>query len=118
MIINKVKLGKDVEHKIKEGCQLVADAVGSTMGPAGQNVIRDNLQKFLSDNGVGVGLHYPIPCHLQSVYFDPNDIYDLPNTEELASTLLSLPMHPDVSEDDVKFICDKIKEFFDSWIWN
>lgn len=71
---------------------------------------RDSLKKHLENNGVGTGLHYPIPCHKQSVYVHLNA--NCPNAELLADTLLSLPMHSNLTSDEVIYVCDKIKEFF------
>lgn len=72
---------------------------------------RDALKTYLEKNNIGCGLHYPIPCHKQPIYRTYNDIV-LPVVEELADTLLSLPMHPNLSEEEVKFVCEKINEFF------
>lgn len=72
--------------------------------------IRDNLKRFLEENDIGVGLHYPIPCHKQPPYVNMH--YNLPVSEELADTLLSLPMHPYLTEEEIIYVCDKIKEFF------
>ncbi len=71
---------------------------------------RDELGDYLKKNGVGVGVHYPIPCHLQKPLKDKN--FKLPVTEKVAKEVLSLPIYPHLSDDDVLYVCDKIKEFF------
>jgi dTDP-4-amino-4,6-dideoxygalactose transaminase len=71
---------------------------------------RDDLKAFLGEKGIPTGLHYPKPCHLQSMYID--DGYECPISEELSDTLLSLPMHPKLMFGQIKFVCDSIKEFF------
>lgn len=73
-------------------------------------VTRDNLKSFLSAREIGCSLHYPIPCHKQPVYEYLNA--SCPVSEELSDTLLSLPMHPNLKEEEIKFVCDSIKEFY------
>jgi dTDP-4-amino-4,6-dideoxygalactose transaminase len=76
---------------------------------------RDELQKFLSDNGIGAGLHYPIPLHLQGAYQRAgwtSGIY--PVTEKVAKEILSLPMFPHLTEQQILYVTDKIKQFFET----
>lgn len=76
---------------------------------------RDKLQNYLNENGISTGLHYPVPLHLQKC-FDHLGYKkgDFPNTEKLADNCLSLPMFPELSDDQIGYICDKIKLFFKS----
>jgi len=71
---------------------------------------RDALREFLSSKYIQTGLHYPIPCHKQKPYEKLN--YKLPVAEELADTLISLPMHPNLNEVEIDYVCSKIKEFY------
>ena len=74
---------------------------------------RDELQKFLSENGVGTGLHYPIPLHLQDAYKNlnlPNGSY--PITEKVANEILSLPMFPQLTPEQIEYVVEKIKQFY------
>jgi dTDP-4-amino-4,6-dideoxygalactose transaminase len=74
---------------------------------------RDELQKYLLDHGIGTGLHYPIPLHLQKAY--SNNGYEkgmFPITERVASEILSLPMFPQLTEEQIAYITTKIKEFY------
>jgi dTDP-4-amino-4,6-dideoxygalactose transaminase len=74
---------------------------------------RDELQKFLNDNGVSTGLHYPVPLHLQECFKHLGyNKGDFPETEKLAEECLTLPMFPDLSDEQVKYVCDKVKEYF------
>ena len=74
---------------------------------------RDELQKFLNDNGVSTGLHYPVPLHQQECFKNLGyDKGDFPVTEELAETGLSLPMFPELNDEQIGYVADKIKEFF------
>jgi len=77
------------------------------------NQKRDALQKYLGDNGISTGLHYPIPLHVQPCFRDLNyKKGDFPVTEQLAETGLSLPMYPELKDDQIEYVCSKIKEFF------
>jgi len=64
---------------------------------------RDELSQKLKRAGVGTAVHYPIPCHLQQAYVrfggGPNS---LPLTEHAANEVLSLPMYPELSDEEVK----------------
>jgi dTDP-4-amino-4,6-dideoxygalactose transaminase len=73
---------------------------------------RDKLMQHLSENGIGTGLHYPTPLHLQNAYqklFSENQKY--PVTEKAAKELLSLPMGPTLPREDIKAVVDTIKGF-------
>lgn len=72
---------------------------------------RDALQQFLTDNGIGTLIHYPVPPHLQQAYADmPFKQGDFPLAEEIAQTCLSLPMFPGLTEEQVTQICTIIKQ--------
>ncbi|MBU0962493.1 MAG: DegT/DnrJ/EryC1/StrS family aminotransferase [Nanoarchaeota archaeon] len=74
---------------------------------------RDELQKFLTENEISIGIHYPIPIHIQKAYsYLSYKEGDLPETEKVAKEILSLPMYPELTEDEIRYICDKIKEFY------
>jgi dTDP-4-amino-4,6-dideoxygalactose transaminase len=76
--------------------------------------LRDKLKDHLTENKVAVGLHYPIPLHLQKCF--ENSGYkngDFPVTEKLAATGLSLPMYPELSNEQIEYVSQKTKEFFD-----
>lgn len=70
---------------------------------------REKLIKFLRKNKIQTQIHYPIPVHKQKAYSEYNKI-KLPITETIAKEILSLPMHPWLKEEDIEFICQKIKE--------
>lgn len=74
---------------------------------------RDELQKFLAEAQVYTGIHYPIPCHLQNAYTSLGySKGDFPVTDGYADHLLSLPMSEQLKEDEIAFVAQKIKEFF------
>jgi len=72
---------------------------------------RDELQNFLKENNVPSLVHYPIPIHKQKCFSEWNGI-NLPQTELAASRVLSLPIHPFLSKDEVLTVCGLIKDFF------
>jgi dTDP-4-amino-4,6-dideoxygalactose transaminase len=74
---------------------------------------RDGLQKYLGEHGVASGLHYPVPLHLQKAYEGLG--YkggDFPVAERAAKRILSLPMYPELGKEQIRYICDKIKEYY------
>jgi dTDP-4-amino-4,6-dideoxygalactose transaminase len=74
---------------------------------------RDELQKYLGENGIATGLHYPIPLHLQPCFGDLGyKKGDFPITEKLAEQGLSLPMYPELTDEQLNYISEKIHEFF------
>jgi dTDP-4-amino-4,6-dideoxygalactose transaminase len=64
---------------------------------------RDAVQKALAAAGIGTGIHYPIPVHLQKAYADLGYRHgDLPITEAIADQFLSLPIYAEVAADQVE----------------
>ena len=72
---------------------------------------RDGLKEFLNEKNVETGLHYPVPIHKQPIYKYESGNY-FPVVEDLADTLLSLPMHPHLTEEEIDYIVDNIKDYF------
>jgi dTDP-4-amino-4,6-dideoxygalactose transaminase len=74
---------------------------------------RDELQKYLGEKGIGTGLHYPIPLHLQNAYSGNSfNKGDYPGTEKVASEILSLPMFPELTADQISYVVNTIREFY------
>lgn len=74
---------------------------------------RNKLQSFLSENEIASGLHYPVPLHLQKCFNNLNyKKGDFPVTEDLARSGLSLPMFPELTDEQIEYVSSKIKEFF------
>jgi dTDP-4-amino-4,6-dideoxygalactose transaminase len=73
---------------------------------------RDELAGFLRDRGVGTGVYYPVPLHRQrcfaSLGYGPGS---LPITEQTCSRILSIPCHPMLTDDDVRYVASCIREF-------
>ena len=70
---------------------------------------REELQKRLNEAGVGTGLHYPVPLHLQNAYSSKPGAF--PVTESVASEILSLPMFPQLTSEMQRRIGALIEEF-------
>jgi len=75
---------------------------------------RNNLQKFLSQKEIEVGIHYPIPIHLQKAFaYLGYKKGDFPVTERLSRRILSLPIFPGITEREIKYACNSIKDFYE-----
>ena len=74
---------------------------------------REKLQDFLSANGIPSMVYYPEVLHLQEAYrFLGYKTGDFPVSEKLVKTVLSLPMHTELDEEQLEYIVENIKEFF------
>ncbi len=72
---------------------------------------RDQVLETLKDKGVGVLIHYPIPLHLQEAYKELGyKKGDFPVAEAVADEILSLPMFPHITEEQVEYVCQSLKE--------
>lgn len=74
---------------------------------------RDELEDHLRSKEIGTSIYYPVPLHLQKCfeYFGYKK-GDFPVAEKLCKTVLALPMFPELTEDEVSFVCESIKEFY------
>ena len=70
---------------------------------------RDWVRDQLATRGIGTGIHYPMPLHLQPAYahlgYHPGS---LPVTEACAARILSLPMYPGLREDEIAYVCENL----------
>ena len=71
---------------------------------------RDGLKEHLNENGVGTGMHYR-PNHLLSLFAGNQDNSTLTHTEAIYEQLITLPLHPDLTEEDIYYICKLIKDY-------
>ena len=69
---------------------------------------RDRVQASLKAAGVPTAIYYPRPLHLQPAYRDSHDGAALPVSEDLATRILALPIHPDLTDEAVAHICDSV----------
>ena len=77
-----------------------------------KNVDRSALREFLSANGVPAMIYYPIPLHMQKAYTDARyKAGDFPVTEALCASVISLPMHTELTEDTLSYVTSKVLAF-------
>ena len=74
---------------------------------------RDQLQKYLAKKGVATLIHYPIPLHLQKAFsYLKYKKGDLSTAEKIANEILSLPIYPQMTTDQVAYVSQQIKQFY------
>ena len=74
---------------------------------------RDDLRGFLNDAGIGTEVYYPVPMHLQKCFSDLNyKKGDFQEAEHAALHTVALPIYPELSDDQMEYVVDKIKEFY------
>lgn len=75
--------------------------------------LRDPLQSYLKKRDIPTLIHYPVPIYKTEMFHHLNgDPETMPRTETLSREILSLPIHPYLKMEEVKTICDNIKEFY------
>jgi dTDP-4-amino-4,6-dideoxygalactose transaminase len=73
---------------------------------------RDELMKHLNDAGIGCGIHYPVPVHLQEAYKHlGHKTGDFPVAERSALEFVSLPMYPELNPEQIQTVANSVKEF-------
>lgn len=73
---------------------------------------REGLQKHLTDAGIGTGIHYPVPLHLQKAYETAGySRGDFPVTERVASEIISLPMFPQLTAEQQSSVVSELTKF-------
>jgi dTDP-4-amino-4,6-dideoxygalactose transaminase len=77
------------------------------------NGMRDALADYLSELKIPFGIYYPIPLHRQKAYIDIRyNENDFKTSNLMSEQVISLPMHSELEEDQIDFICEKINKFF------
>ena len=75
---------------------------------------RDLVLEKLKSAGVGAGIHYPIPLHLQPAYrYLGYQEGDFPITEQAASEVLSLPLYPEMTDEQLQFVVRTLESILD-----
>jgi len=73
---------------------------------------RDDFMNYMKSNGISCGLHYPLPCHLQKAYIELGyKKGDCPNAEYLASHCVSLPMFPELTDEEVERVIKTVNTY-------
>jgi UDP-2-acetamido-2-deoxy-ribo-hexuluronate aminotransferase len=74
---------------------------------------RDDLKQFLEGKGIPCMIYFPLPLHLQKAYlYLGYKVNDFPVSEYLSAHVLSLPMHTELDDDQLEYICNSISDFF------
>lgn len=74
---------------------------------------REALLAHLKDDGILAGIHYPMPIHLQPAYQNGRRAADLSVTERLANEVISLPIYPELSEDQQEMVIQSLRRFWE-----
>lgn len=77
-----------------------------------KNGKRDDLKKFLDEKEIPAMIYYPVPLRKQKAYFQESNDADFVNTDKLTKEVLSLPMHTELDEEQLRYISDAVLEFF------
>jgi UDP-2-acetamido-2-deoxy-ribo-hexuluronate aminotransferase len=79
-----------------------------------KGINRFKLQEYLQSNDIPAMVYYPVPMHLQKAYNDPRyKAGDFPVTEALSESVISLPMHTELDEEQLNYITSHVKRFFE-----
>ncbi len=77
-----------------------------------KDIDRKTLQAYLNEKGIPAMIYYPVPLHMQKAYQDKRYKQgDFPVTEKLSDRVISLPMHTELTDEQLKFITDSVLEF-------
>jgi dTDP-4-amino-4,6-dideoxygalactose transaminase len=71
------------------------------------------VQAALKDKGVPTAIYYPRPLHHQPAYRPYHGGNPLPVSEDAATRILALPIHPDLSDEQAKFVCEAVRSCSD-----
>ena len=74
-------------------------------------VDRNGMKEFLAENDVPSMIYYPIPLHEQKAFANSDTDRDFPVTKKLCSTVISLPIHTEMDEEQQNYIIEKVKEY-------
>ena len=73
---------------------------------------RDALQAYLREHGVATAVYYPLPLHLQEAYQSLGyQSGDFPHAERAAEQVLSLPVHPELSDEQIEYVAAMVRRF-------
>ncbi|MCH8905366.1 MAG: DegT/DnrJ/EryC1/StrS family aminotransferase, partial [Bacteroidetes bacterium] len=117
-----IKKRNQVANKYLEGLANVGDIVLPTVEANNFSAYhlfmirtqkRNDLFSYLNEQGVQTIIHFPIPIHLQTAYADlklPEGSFHV--AERLANEILSLPMHPNLLDEEIEYVIDTVRQFF------
>jgi dTDP-4-amino-4,6-dideoxygalactose transaminase len=113
---------REVAHAYNDKLSGIGDVITPKIAQESEHVFhlyvirtkrRDDLAQYLNEKGIGNIIHYPVPIHLQEVYQDYAwQRGDFPHTEQLANEILSLPMYPNLTSEQLDEVVTTIKAFY------
>ena len=115
-IDNRIKLAKNYSEQLKDYVR-VPEILPDRKHTFNQFTIRtekrDQLQKYLESNGIPTAIHYPMPLHLQPCFkYLGYEEGEFPVAEKISKEVLSLPMFPEMTEEEQNMVIDTIISFF------
>lgn len=117
-LTNRIKLANKYDTELKGSVKTPMIPQGYISSYAQYTLIldneeqRNNLQRYLKEKNIPSMIYYPIPMHKQTVYKDYDfNVNELKVSEELSQKVLSIPMHPYMTDEDADKICNSIKEY-------
>jgi len=96
-----------ITPKVKPGCEHVWHQYTIRVD-GGRD--RDAALKQLNDAGIGAGIYYPVPLHQQAYVREAIGTVSLPVTEQMAREVISLPVHPQLTNDELAYIVDEVNK--------
>lgn len=76
---------------------------------------RDELQTWLKERGIGTGIHYPVPIHIQNAMRNYGGKKgDFPVTEKIVDQILSIPQYPELTDEAIRTVASSIQDFYNS----
>lgn len=109
--VKEITLPKEMSYAKHVYHLFVIQVNGDTLDKS--NKLRDELKDYLTEKGISVGLHYPVPLHKQKCFSGLGyKKGDFPVTEKLAETGLSLPMFPELNDEQIAYVVNNTKDFF------
>ena len=72
---------------------------------------RVSFEKYMLDNGITTIIHYPIPIHQTSIFDSKDIVFSSSNTDKTCNRIISIPIHPFLTEEETKYIVDTINNY-------
>lgn len=129
LLLEKMNLEASWRQRRREIADSYTKAICSLTGIVGPNVRsgnihnyhkyvmqashdRDGFKKYLQERGVATSIHYSIPLHKQPCFIGKHETTgDMLNVERIVERVLSLPIYPELTDDEVGYICRAIREY-------
>lgn len=112
----------EIARRYAEGLSSIGEVIHPPIGGDKKSVYhryvirtpkRNELMEYLQSQGIGVGIHYPTPLHKQEAWRGNSyGEYHLPVSERVSAQILSIPMFPELRDEEIEYITMKVEEFF------